>query len=182
MRTADACGAANETAAAPEYKRREPTVAKDSSVPVATQAGPVVADFVDICLRQRGDRYEWGAKPPPSNPDPEAFDCSGLVWWALARLHVPFPEGSWLQLQECEHRKTMIEPYERAFAIRGALLFRHDTPADGHVAVSLGNGSTIEARGKQYGVNKWPAQKRHWTHAAYVPGLRYGVHSTEGQS
>jgi cell wall-associated NlpC family hydrolase len=144
-------------------------------VPVATQAGPVVSDFVDICLRQRGDRYQWGAKPPPSDPNPTAFDCSGLIWWALARLRVPFPQGSWLQLQECERRKTMIEPYGRAFTIQGALLFRHDTPADGHVAVSLGNGSTMEARGKQYGVNEWPSKQRHWTHAAYVPGLRYGV-------
>ena len=33
----------------------------------------------------------------------------------------------------------------------------------------------MEARGKQYGVNEWPSQQRHWTHAAYVPGLRYGV-------
>src|SRR3981189_938990 len=155
MPTADAGEAANETAAAAEQRSaREPTVAKGHSVPVATQATPVVGDFVDICLRQRGDHYQWGAKPPPSNPDPKAFDCSGLVWWALARRHVPFPQGSWLQLQECERRKKMIQPYERAFTIRGALLFRHDTPADGHVAISLGNGSTIEARGKQHGVNE----------------------------
>jgi murein L,D-transpeptidase YcbB/YkuD len=33
----------------------------------------------------------------------------------------------------------------------------------------------MEARGKQYGVNEWPSRQRHWTHAAYVPGVRYGV-------
>jgi cell wall-associated NlpC family hydrolase len=136
-------------------------------------AGPLVSDFVALCLRQRGDRYVWGAKPPASDPNPKGFDCSGLVWWALARLRVPFPQGSWLQLQACEHARRMIVPYTRAFAIQGALLFRHDTPAEGHVAVSLGNGSTMEARGRQYGVNEFPSQSRHWTHAAYVPGLRY---------
>ena len=142
-----------------------------------TAVAPAVGDFVDLCLKQRGDRYVWGEKPPVSDPNPTAFDCSGLVWWALARLRVPFPQGSWLQLQYCEKKGTMIVPYQRAFKIQGALLFRHDTPADGHVAVSLGNGSTMEARGKQYGVNEWPAERRHWTHAAYVPGLRYGVTS-----
>lgn len=143
-------------------------------VSVPAPSGPAVGDFVDLCLKQRGDRYRWGAKPPPSDPNPTAFDCSGLVWWALARLRVPFPQGSWLQLEECRRRGTMIEPYERAFGIQGSLLFRHDTPAEGHVAVSLGNGSTMEARGRQYGVNEWPARQRHWTHAAFVPGLRYG--------
>ncbi len=140
----------------------------------APAAGTPVSDFVGLCLSQRGDRYQWGAKPPPSDPNPTAFDCSGLVWWALARLRVPFPQGSWLQLQECIRRGTLIQPLDRAFAIQGALLFRHHTPADGHVAVSLGNGSTIEARGRMYGVNEFPAGQRDWTHAAYVPGLRYG--------
>lgn len=138
-------------------------------------SGPLVGDFVALCLAQRGDRYLWGAKPPASDPNPTAFDCSGLVWWALARLRIPFPQGSWNQLQACRRAGTLIQPYQRAFSIQGTLLFRHDTPAEGHVAVSLGNGSTMEARGKQYGVNEWPSEKRHWTHAAYVPGLRYGV-------
>ncbi len=138
-------------------------------------AGPVVGDFVELCLKQRGDRYTWGAKPPPSDPNPTAFDCSGLIWWALARLRIPFPQGSWLQLEDCRRRGTMIVPYDKAFSIQGTLLFRHDTPAEGHVAVSLGNGSTMEARGKAYGVNEWPSRQRHWTHAAYVPMLRYGV-------
>lgn len=148
------------------------------SQPAPTRPAPPpgipVSDFVGLCLNQRGDRYQWGAKPSPRDPNPAAFDCSGLVWWALARLRVPFPQGSWLQLQECIRRGTLIQPLDRAFAIQGALLFRHHTPADGHVAVSLGNGSTIEARGRAYGVNEFPAGHRDWTHAAYVPGLRYG--------
>lgn len=155
----------------------------DAAAPQSAAAHPAqpapaartpVSDFVGLCLGQRGDRYQWGAKPAPSDPNPVAFDCSGLVWWALARLRVPFPQGSWLQLQECIRRGALIRPLDGAFAIQGALLFRHHTPADGHVAVSLGNGSTIEARGTSHGVNEFPAGHRDWTHAAYVPGLRYG--------
>jgi cell wall-associated NlpC family hydrolase len=145
----------------------------DHARPAPPPAIPV-GEFIGLCLSQRGDRYQWGAKPPASDPNPTAFDCSGLVWWALARLRISFPQGSWLQLQECIKRGMLIQPLSRAFAIQGALLFRHHTPTDGHIAVSLGNGSTIEARGRLYGVNEFPAAHRDWTHAAYVPGLGYG--------
>ncbi|MGH2933869.1 MAG: NlpC/P60 family protein [Gaiellaceae bacterium] len=151
-----------------------PQPAPSPPPPPTKAVGAAVGDFVGLCLGQRGDRYQWGAKPPASDPNPTAFDCSGLVWWALARLRVSFPQGSWLQLQECIRRRSLIQPLGRAFTIQGALLFRHHTAAEGHVAVSLGNGSTIEARGRLYGVNEFPAARRDWTHAAYVPGLRYG--------
>jgi cell wall-associated NlpC family hydrolase len=137
----------------------------------ATPVGPYAGDFVGLCLKQRGDRYVFGAEAKFTDPDPDVFDCSELVEWALARLRVRFPDGSWTQEAHCRRSGTII-PLARAFRLQGALLFRH-IGSDGHVAVSLGNGSTIEARGRAYGVNVFSANNRRWTAAARVPGLVY---------
>jgi cell wall-associated NlpC family hydrolase len=136
------------------------------------KAGPYAADFVALCLKQKGDRYVFGAEAKFSDPDPDVFDCSELVEWALARTGVRFPDGSWNQERFCRERNTII-PYRRAVRTQGALLFRH-RGSDGHVVVSLGNGSTIEARGRAYGVNVFNTANRVWTAAALVPGLKYG--------
>lgn len=134
---------------------------------------PYIADFVKLCMAQRGDRYVFGAEASFSDPDPERFDCSELVQWALGRLDVPFVDGSFNQEQFCASRGTLIS-VERGIATFGALLFR--TPGKpGHVAVSRGDGTTIEARGRAYGVNVFSASGRPWTHAARIPGISYGT-------
>jgi cell wall-associated NlpC family hydrolase len=133
--------------------------------------GPYAADFLALCLKQKGDRYRFGAEVKFTDPDPDVFDCSELIEWALARMNVRFPDGSWNQEKYCRDRSTII-PFARAVRIQGALLFRH-RGKDGHVAVSLGNGSTIEARGRAYGVNTFQTARRVWTAAALVPGLKY---------
>jgi len=129
--------------------------------------GPFAADFLAICLRQRGDRYVFGAEAGFDDPDPDAFDCSELVEWAVHRVGLGFPDGSWAQDAAVRHI-----PIDKGLATQGALLFRH-RGTSGHVAVSLGNGSTIEARGAAYGVNVFPATGRDWTSSGLVPGLKY---------
>jgi len=68
---------------------------------------------------------------------------------------------------------------EEALHTPGALLFRlspqgrQGSPTNEHVAISLGDGRTIEARGKQYGVGSWSAENR-FTHAAAIPGVTGG--------
>ncbi len=132
------------------------------------------ADFVRMCLAQRGDRYVYGAEVRLDDPDPDVFDCSELVQWACARVGVPFPDGSQFQEAACRNAGLLI-PIPRGVKTQGALLFRHRPPA-AHVAVSLGNGTTIEARGSAYGVGSWDAvQGRDWTASGLIPGLVYGV-------
>ena len=41
----------------------------------------------------------------------------------------------------------------------------------GHIAISLGNGKTMEARGKDYGVGVFSAQNRGWTAGGLIPEL-----------
>lgn len=129
--------------------------------------------FVDIALSQRGDRYVFGHEVDFRDPDPAAFDCSELVEWAAARCGVPFVDGAQNQRNACRKAGTLI-PLDQARRTRGALLFRiNESPGDDHVAISLGNGETIEARGKAFGVNVFPVAGRHWTHAGLIPGFTH---------
>jgi hypothetical protein len=41
------------------------------------------------------------------------------------------------------------------------------------VAISLGDGRTIEARGSAYGVGIFSANGRGWTAGGLVPGMKY---------
>jgi cell wall-associated NlpC family hydrolase len=132
-------------------------------------------DFVKTALSQEGDKYIFGIEVKPSDLNPQAFDCSEIVQWALARRGVTFTDGSWLQARAC---KTIS--VAQGIATRGALLFRFSSnpyvggrPTFAHVAISQGNGLTIEARSTKYGVGVFPAAGRGWTHAGLIPGVDY---------
>jgi cell wall-associated NlpC family hydrolase len=136
-----------------------------------------IHDILPTIIRQRGDRYVFGAEASFSNPDPDRFDCSELLEWAIRGRHgVPFPDGSAAQYQHCRNHGTAMQPAE-AFRTFGALIFRLNTGAVNHVAVSLGDGRTFEARGSAYGVNYFEVANRQWTHAARIPGVAYSVAS-----
>lgn len=134
--------------------------------------GPTLDDFVAIALTQRGDRYVFGAEADINDPNPSAFDCSELVEWASARAGVRFVDGAQNQRNACRDAGTLIS-VEEGLRTRGALLFRIDEgPGGDHVAISLGDGSTMEAKGSSYGVNVFSAANRRWTHAGIIPGFR----------
>lgn len=122
-----------------------------------------VNDFVNLCLAQAGKTYIFGAEASPRDPSPRAFDCSELIEWALARIGVRFPDGS--SNQRAAMRKISVQ---QAINTRGALLWRQ-----GHIGVSLGDGRTIEARNRVYGVNIGKASQIRWAEGGLVPGLSY---------
>lgn len=136
-------------------------------------------DIVRHALAQKGDRYVFGAEVSPLDPDPERFDCSELVEWACARagLSPRMPDGAFNQWKHCRDHKLNVG-VGRALATRGALLFVGDGTGVGreaitHVAFSLGNGTTIEARGSKWGVGTWAGQGRfQW--GCLIPGVSYG--------
>jgi len=123
--------------------------------------------FVQRALAQRGDRYIFGAEAKPNDPNPKAFDCSELVQWAAHQVGVSIPDGTMNQLPHIQRAGKTL-PVSKAIRTRGALLFR-----PGHVAISLGNGKTIEAKGSQYGVGVFSAEGRRWTAGGLIPGMRY---------
>lgn len=135
--------------------------------------------IVDIFQTQAGDRYIYGAEVSLDDPDPKAhghaLDCSEGVQWACARCGVQpaMPDGSAAQLAHCKQHGTLIS-IDEAIRTAGALLFIQKG-SERHVAMSRGNGTTIEARGRAYGVGNWATANRPWTHAAKIPGVDYGA-------
>ena len=143
-------------------------------------------ELVDKALGQRGKRYEEVPSARLDDPDPASFDCSLLVQWACAQIGLapPMPRTSWLQLQHCIDSGTQIS-LDVTEATTGALLFTNrdangaiadpaaGRPRSGHVAISLGDGHTIEAMGTQWGVDTQALTNRSFSHGALVPGLTY---------
>lgn len=131
--------------------------------------------FLETAAAQTGDRYVFGHEVDLSDPDPSTFDCSELVQWATHQVGVEIPDGAVNQYAHLRDGGHLI-PVEQAIDTPGALLFSFSSDPDaarpraGHVAISLGDGKTIEAMGPRYGVGSWKAGRR-FQYAAVIPGL-----------
>jgi cell wall-associated NlpC family hydrolase len=148
------------------------------STPTAGNA--TAQQFVSNALAEQGKPYVYGASASITDPNPRAFDCSELTKWAAARAGVTIPDGATAQyLYTRDHGTTMT--VQQALHTPGALLFHFgheprdlgDIPADGHVAISLGDGvHTIEARGHAYGTNVFDnAAGRSFNFAGMIPAM-----------
>jgi len=151
-----------------------------SSTLNTTTSNGIAQTFLDNALAEKGKPYVYGANAAISDPNPKAFDCSELTKWASARAGVTIPDGATAQyLYTRDHGTTMT--VQQALHTPGALLFHFgheprdlgDIPADGHVAISLGDGvHTIEARGHAYGTNVFDnAGGRSFNFAGMIPGM-----------
>lgn len=138
------------------HKLPQPPPTGDGSATGARSA----SSFVTYALRQTGDAYVYGASPSGSNPT--AFDCSALVQWAAGQCGVSMPRTSGEQINAC----TSIS-VDQAIRTRGAILWH-----EGHVAISLGNGRTIEAANPGFGVGSQNAAGR-FARGGLIKGLRY---------
>jgi cell wall-associated NlpC family hydrolase len=150
-----------------------------SSATTAGAPGVTTQRFLDAALSQQGKPYVWGATASTSDPSPAAFDCSELTKWAAARAGVTIPDGAahqyvWLKQQGA----TMT--VQQALQTPGALLFHFagepqpglgSEPAVAHVAISLGNGMTMQAKGHAYGVGIFPAGNE-FNYAGMIPGMQ----------
>jgi cell wall-associated NlpC family hydrolase len=145
-----------------------------------------VESILRTALAQAGKSYVFGAEASAADPSPLAFDCSELVEWACARSGVTptMPDGTWAQQAFCRDQVGLMS-VEAGIDTRGALLFNHRDaggnpvqdmsarPATAHVAFSLGDGTTMEAMGTQWGTRIGSAGHRNWTTAARIPGADY---------
>lgn len=130
--------------------------------------------FVNQALKAQGDTYEYGTARDLSNPDPDRFDCSGLVVWAAKQSGYEAPgfgntnaDGL---LSYTEKTGGALSP-EDAKKKKGALLFRKDGDAPAHhVAISLGDGTTMEAKGTKEGVGIFP-ERNTWNFGGELPGM-----------
>lgn len=138
-------------------------------------------DYLYPALLQAGDPYVLGAEASKLDANPRRFDCSELTEWACGRAGVfpVLPDGAWFQKEHCRRHGTLISVAD-GIRTKGALLFVAkglfaSNGGGNHVAFSLGDGRTIEARGRKYGVGVFNANGRSWTHAARIPGVDYSA-------
>lgn len=134
-----------------------------------------------IEIARAADGYGFGAETVPGQRGGR-IDCSELIEQACAEMGVdpPMPDGTWLQAQHCERHRALISVAD-ALATEGALLFYFSVdgvpsvrPNSAHVAMSLGDGRTVEARSTASGVGIFEgAATRNWTLAAAIPGVDY---------
>lgn len=124
-------------------------------------------------MTQSGDPYIFGYEVKLDDPNPPAFDCSELVQWVCHQLGVTpeMPDGAANQHDHCKNHGTLIS-VSQAVKTPGALLFRISEGGN-HVVISRGDGSTIEAKGKDYGVGVFGTSGRGWTAAGLIPGVQY---------
>ncbi len=134
----------------------------DSGSGSTSTARGTAGAFVAAARSQLGKPYVYGAEASVSDPSPTAFDCSELVQWAAGRAGVAFVDGS-----SAQYAASIKISVDEAIHTYGAILHH-----EGHIAISLGNGMTIEAANPSVGVVSYPAAGR-FTGGGKIPGLRY---------
>ncbi len=154
------------------------TAASSRGLNATAELNATGRQFVETALAQAGKPYQWGATASTTDANPASFDCSELTKWAAARSNVTIPDGAahqyaWLK----EQGATM--PVQQALQTPGALLFHFTEepqpglggePEHAHVAISLGNDKTIEAKGHAYGVGVFDAGDR-FNYAGMISGM-----------
>ncbi len=180
---------AAQQAAAQQATSQQPTMSSQSMAqngglsapgvgapPTGATGDDKLSIFLSKAEAQIGDRYVYGAPRTPNAADPKTFDCSSFTQWAANQAGVKLEgtaEYQYMQLKKLNH----TIPVEQALKTKGALLFyfsrepTNSLPAgQAHVAISLGDGRTVEAKGTKYGVGEWSAKNR-FNYAATVPGI-----------
>jgi hypothetical protein len=108
--------------------------------------------------------------------DPKSFDCSSLTQWAARQAGVKIASTAEYQYMEMKQHHQLIS-VDEALRTPGALLFYFSVeptaglpPGQAHVAISKGDGTTIEARNTAMGIGEWSAKHRfRW--AGVLPGI-----------
>jgi len=132
--------------------------------------------FLTAAKAQEDDPYVYGAPRTPTAKDPTSFDCSSLTQWAARQAGVKLASTAEYQYMELKQQHRLI-PVDEALHTPGALLFYFSVeptaglpPGQAHVAISKGDGTTIEARNTAMGIGEWSAKHRfRW--AAVLPGI-----------
>ena len=108
------------------------------------------AEFATERIQEVTGKIYGALRPESSNPDP----------WT----------GQWLA--EIQAGILISIPVEMAIRTPGALLLRFDKQVQ-HIAFSTGDGHTVEAKGKNYGVVKDVARGRGFQYGILIPGVVY---------
>ena len=116
-------------------------------------------DIREWALWLVGQAYEWGEESwyLAATPDPYDTDCSGLVYGVYRKVGIPWKTGDravWPRLTAHGYKTNAVrvdEPYE----VGDPIFFSDNKGHAYHVALYVGNGETVEARGRKWGVVKY---------------------------
>jgi cell wall-associated NlpC family hydrolase len=98
-------------------------------IPIPPASG-VAGEAMNLALGKRGAPYQWAAEGP------NAFDCSGLVYWAYSQLGITLPRSSRSQASVgAAVPRSAIQP--------GDLLFFYSPVS--HVGISVGGSAMVHA-------------------------------------
>jgi hypothetical protein len=169
-----------------EKAEHKSTPAHDDAAPKAPEsdvahAKEVNSKFVEAAEKQIGDQYVFGVEVDVNNPNPTQFDCAELTKWAAHQAGVDIPGSSFEQYLDLKQKGLLI-PVEEAKHIPGALVFHFSSepvpgggrPDEAHVAISLGDGRTVEAADESEGVLEKTVGDR-FEYAAVLPGTMPAV-------
>lgn len=148
---------------------------------------PVTGQAVlDLAKLHAGETYVLGARAPMANADYKGpWDCAEFASWCVYRAsgvlfgvrpdHDPILAdaytGYWAEESVAAGCRIGVE---EAIATPGALLLRAPSSRlGGHIAISDGTGSTMEAHSTAKGVDTFSALGRRWDCGVLVPGIRY---------
>lgn len=143
--------------------------------------------FVKLANAHRGETYILGAFAPKDNPKWKGpWDCAEFVSWVTFQMtglvlgctnNNDLPSradafsGAWARDATAAQRTVSIG---QAKATAGAVLVRKPAPGGiGHVAISQGDGTTIEAHSPKKGVSNQQVDGRRWDLAMLVPLIEY---------
>lgn len=120
----------------PKPATPRPSSPAPAAAPVLAASSSSAADrVVAFALAQVGKRYQWAAAGP------NAYDCSGLVVAAYARIGIRLPHQD-------QDLMRYGRPVSRAELQPGDVI----QPFIGHVVIYIGNGRVVEAANSRLGV------------------------------
>lgn len=167
------CGLASTGAHAAVHPAHHPAPAASPRAAHAAAAvggggsGPTATEFIRLEESKVGDPYIYGATGP------SAFDCSGLIFWALHQLGI----GTGARTSEQQYAWTTRISYSSLEP--GDLIFEQ-WPGDpdqspGHVVTYRGGGQVVEAphTGAYVQVRAWSPTETWIVGYGRIPGLRH---------
>ena len=148
------------------------------------------SDIVALALKHNGERYVLGSHPPLENRNWQGpWDCSTFASWltyqaygilyGCGNIHDPkFAHpytGNWAK--DVDNRGIEVS-VDQAISTPGAVLLRRPAVSGaekgiGHIAISKGDGTVIEAAGRAFGVRVGLTAGRRWDKGVELTGVEY---------
>lgn len=143
-------------------------------------------ELLRVARRHVGESYVLGALAPKGNPRWSGpWDCAEFCSWCVFRVTGKLfgcrPNGAGANPDRADaftgfwgedaRRLGKVISVGQAVATPGAFLLRLPGSAIGHVAISAGNGKTVEAHSTKHGVIEGDAAGRRWDCGVLVPGI-----------